>query len=158
MRKPRLTVALAALAILFVNMRPAAGKPPEAKATIYFSAAPWDGAAYDIEIPLEKTKDAPEPVIRVNIWGNPEYLKPETVLFTGKEDAGGGEGKGSGRASYQTILNKSWPEPLSGTVVFKILRKGRPVSAVYDLKTAKGRKFKGRFQAAWGNEAPLRIR
>ena len=154
------TRAVAALTILLVNCRLAAGKPPEEKpkATIYFSAAPWDGAAYDIEIPPEKTKDAPEPVIRVNLWGNPEFLKPETVSFTGEEDPGGGEGKGRGRASYQTILNKSWPEPLSGTIVFKTLSQGLPVSGVYDLETAKGKKFKGRFQAAWGNTAPRIIR
>lgn len=132
--------------------------PVEYKATIYYSAAPWDGAAYDIEIPLEKTDEAPNPAIRVNIWGNPEFAKSETIRFTGKEDPGGGPGKGPGRASYQAILNKSWPENLAGTIVFKALKAGQPVSASYDFTTAKGKKLKGRFKATWGNEPPRVIR
>ncbi len=126
-------------------------------ATIYFSAAPWDGAAYDIEIPLEHTKDASQPFIRIIIWGNPEFPEPTTFYFSGKEDPGGGPFRGSGRASFQTILNKSWPENLAGSVSFKALQRDYPVSGVYELATLDGKKkFKGNFQAAWGNK-PLQV-
>jgi hypothetical protein len=127
------------------------------QATIYYSAAPWDGAAYAIEIPLEATKEASQPFIRINIWGNPEFSEPNTLNFSGKEDAGGGPGRGVGRASYQAVLNKSWPENLAGSVSFKALQKDRPVSATYEFATLDGKKkFKGNFQAAWGNK-PMRI-
>ncbi len=126
------------------------------QATIYYSAAPWDGAAYAIEIPLEQTKDASQPFIRVNIWGNPEFAAPKTLSFSGKEDPGGGPGKGIGRASYQAILNKSGPEKLAGSISFISLQKDQPASGSYDFETVDGkRKFKGNFQAAWGNK-PLR--
>lgn len=142
---------------VLVHSQAAIGKPPqdapERKATIYYSAAPWDGAAYAIEIPLEPAEDAPKPVIAVNIWGNPEFLKPKTIHFSGKEDPGGGPNKGVGRASYQSIQNKSWPENLSGNIIFTTLQSGQAVSAAYNLTTAKGKKFKGSFRAIWGNTA-----
>jgi hypothetical protein len=134
---------------------PVSGAPDHA--TIYYSAAPWDGAAYAIEIPLERTNDASQPFIRINIWGNPEFSEPKTLSFSGREDPGGGAGKGVGRASYQGVLNKSWPENLAGSITFKTLQKDQPVSATYELATLDGKKkFKGNFQAAWGNK-PLRV-
>ena len=129
----------------------------QAHATIYFSAAPWDGAAYAIEIPLEQTKEASQPYIRINIWGNPEFSEPKTFSFSGKEDPGGGPAKGSGRASYQAVLNKSWPENLAGSVTFKTLQNDHPVSGSYELATLDGKKkFTGNFKAAWGNK-PSRV-
>jgi hypothetical protein len=153
--------AMSCLLVSFVNSQlDAAETPagaPEGRAAIYYSAAPWDGAAYDIEIPLERTSDAPQPFIRINIWGNPESQGPITFHFSGKEDPGGGPSRGSGRASFQAILNKSWPEPLAGSVSFQTLRKDHPVPGTYELATLDGkRKFKGNFQAAWGNKpAPV---
>jgi len=134
---------------------PASGS--EDYATIYYSAAPWDGAAYALEIPLERTKDASQPFIRISIWGNPEFLEAKTLYFSGKEDSGGGPARGSGRASFQAVLNKSWPENLAGSVSFKTLQKDQPVSGTYELATLDGKKtFKGSFQAAWGNK-PMRV-
>jgi len=127
------------------------------KATIYFSSAPWDGAAYDIEIPLEHVDDAPRPYIRINIWGYPEYSEPTTIFFSGREDAGGGPLKGDGRALFQVDLNKTFPERLAGSVSFKALKDDSPVSGSYELATLDGkRKFKGTFQAVWGNK-PARV-
>jgi len=134
---------------------PASGS--DGHAVIYYSAAPWDGAAYAMEIPLEQTKEASQPVIRINIWGNPEFAEPKTLYFSGKEDAGGGPARGNGRASFQAILNKSWPENLAGSVSFRSLQKDQPVSGTYELATLDGKKkFKGNFQAAWGNK-PMRV-
>ena len=130
---------------------------PTGQATIYFSAAPWDGAAYAMEIPLEHADDAVQPVIRIDIWGNPEFSEPKTINFSGKEDPGGGPSRGDGRAFFQPNLNKSMPENLMGSVSFKTLQSGHPVSGIYEFATLDGkRKFKGSFQAAWGN-SPLRV-
>jgi len=134
---------------------PAGG--PESRATIYFSAAPWDGAAYAMEIPLARATDAPQSFIRISIWGNPEFPEPKTIYFSGKEDPGGGPGKGDGRASFQAVLNKSWPENLAGSISFSTLRQDRPVSGTYELATLDGKKkFNGSFQALWGNK-PMRV-
>ena len=153
---------IAVLLIGLASSHVLAGDAPEAipkqKATIYFSAAPWDGAAYDLEIPLEKYGGASNPVIRVSIWGNPEFDGPQTLVFTGKEDSGGGDGKGAGRVLYQRILNKSLPENLSGTIAFESLKHGKPFIAVYDLTTAKGKNLKGKFHATWGNASAGLIR
>jgi len=129
------------------------------QAIIYFSSAPWDGAAYAIEIPLEHGGDADNPGIRINIWGYPEFPEPRTIKFSGEEDPGGGATRGDGRALFQANLNKSMPERLMGSVSFKTLQYGHPVLGSYEFATLDGkRKFKGNFQAAWGNEPPKVIR
>ena len=130
---------------------PAAGRAGQA--TIYYSFAPWDGAAYALEIPLERADEASQPSIRINIWGYPEFTEPTTLHFSGREDAGGGPSRGDGRALFQAILNKSMPERLAGSVSFKALKKDSPVCGSYELATLDGRRtFKGSFQAAWGNK------
>jgi hypothetical protein len=137
----------------------AASVRPEDQAVIYFSSAPWDGAAYAMEIPLEHTDDSVRPVIRINIWGYPEFPGPKTINFSGQEDPGGGPSRGDGRALFQADLNKSMPERLMGSVSFKTLQKGRPVLGSYEFATLDGnRKFKGTFHAAWGNEPTKIIR
>jgi hypothetical protein len=132
---------------------------PGDQAIIYFSSAPWDGAAYDIEIPLEHADDAVQPAIRINIWGYPQFPEPKTIHFSGKEDAGGGPSRGDGRALFQANLNKSMPECLVGSLSFKTLQNDQPVSGSYEFATLDGkRKFKGSFQAAWGNKPAKVIR
>ena len=62
-----------------------------------------------------------------------------------------------GAPFFQANLNKTIPEPLAGLVHFKTLQKDQPVSGSYELTTRDGKKkFKGSFQAAWGNK-PLRV-
>jgi hypothetical protein len=132
---------------------------PVDQAIIYFSFAPWDGAAYAIEIPLEHADDASHPVIRIDIWGYPEFPDPKTIRFSGYEDPGGGPSRGDGRALFQANLNKSMPERLVGSVSFKALQNGHPVLGSYEFATLDGkRRFKGSFQAAWGNKPPKVIR
>jgi hypothetical protein len=132
---------------------------PVDQATIYFSSAPWDGAAYDIEIPLERVDDAAQPYIRIYIWGYPEFQEAKTIHFSGKEDPGGGPSRGDGRALFQARLNKSMPERLAGSVSFKTLTNDSLVSGSYEFATLDGqRTFKGRFQAAWGNKPEKVIR
>jgi hypothetical protein len=132
---------------------------PVDHAVIYFSFAPWDGAAYDIEIPLHRADDAVLPVIRINIWGYPQFPEPKSIHFSGKEDAGGGPSRGDGRALFQANLNMTIPERLVGSVSFKTLQNDHPVSGTYEFSTLDGkRKFKGSFQATWGNSPAKVIR
>jgi hypothetical protein len=129
------------------------------QATIYFSFAPWDGAAYDIEIPLEHVDGASQPNIRINVWGYPEFPEAKTIKFSGEEDPGGGPSKGDGRALFQANLNKSMPERLEGSISFNALQYGHPVLGTYEFATLDGkRKFKGSFQANWGNKPTKVIR
>jgi hypothetical protein len=132
---------------------------PASQATIYYSFAPWDGAAYDLEIPLGHVDDAVQPCIRISIWGYPEFPDPKTIHFSGKEDAGGGPLRGDGIAHFQFNLNKSMPERLVGSVSFKNLGSDSPVSGSYELATLDGKRvFRGNFQAAWGNQPAKVIR
>lgn len=132
---------------------------PGNRATLFYSFAPWDGAAYDLEIPLEPVDGSPQPYLRISIWGYPEYKEAQTVYFSGKEDPGGGPLKGDGSARFQANLNKSWPEKLVGSVSFLTLLYDHPVQGSYDLATLDGkRKFKGSFQAQWGNKPAKVIR
>jgi hypothetical protein len=132
---------------------------PVDRAVIYFSSAPWDGAAYDLEIPLERADCAVQPTIRVDIWGYPQFSEPKTIHFTGKEDAGGGPSRGDGRALFQANLNQTTPELLVGSISFRNLKNDHPVSGSYEFSTLDGkRKFKGSFQAAWGNNPAKVIR
>ena len=138
----KLLVAL----LLLVPFAADAKKAQPIKAMIYFSAAPWDGAAYEILIPIKNT-EGPAPTIRLNIWGNPEFQKREVFKFNGNE----GSSTDRGRVSFQTELNKSMPQNMKGTVTFKRLKKGVPIVGAFDLETLKGQAFKGEFQAEWGN-------
>lgn len=123
------------------------------QAIIYFSSAPWDGAAYDIEISLDHADGAVQPVLRVNIWGYPQFLEPKSIHFSGNEDAGGGPSKGDGRALFQANRDKTMPERLMGTISFKSLQNDQPVSGSYEFATLDGTmKFKGGFRAVWGNK------
>jgi hypothetical protein len=144
---------LIAVTSLALSVAPAPCKAAEAPvsgaedhATISFSVAPWDGAAYDLEIRL----DASPSILRINIWGNPEFAEPTTLYFSGREDPGGGPSRGSGRAAFQAIPNKSWPDNLTGSISFAALQKGHPVSGSYEFATLDGKKkFNGHFRALW---------
>ena len=123
---------------------------PVTEGTIDLSSAPWDGAAYALILPL----GTPESVLRIELWGRLSSAAPLTVKFTGQEDAGGGPGRGAGRASFQQVLNKSVPVPLAGRVVFDRLEVGKPVTGHYELNTSdQARGFKGFFQLRWGKDS-----
>lgn len=157
--KNGLACLLVCLAGSQIKAADAPGIRPVDQAIIYFSYAPWDGAAYDIEIPLGHSDDAVHPIIRINIWGYPQFPEPKTINFSGKEDAGGGNSRGDGVALFQANLNKSMPERLMGSVSFKTLQSDHPVSGTYEFATLNGkRRFKGSFQAAWGNKPAKAIR
>ncbi len=154
---------LACLLACLIGLRVRAADAPAAgligPATIYYSSAPWDGAAYALEILSEPRDNGAQSSIRINIWGYPEFPKPTTIHFSGLEDAGGGPSRGDGRALFQANFNKSMPERLVGSVSFTSLQGDHPVSGSYEFATLDGkRRFKGSFQAAWGNKPAKIIR
>jgi hypothetical protein len=120
------------------------------KAVIYYSAAPWDAPAYEILVPMRVTSQSAKPYIMINIWGNPEFRNGRRLTFSRE-----GRSNEAGRASFQSILNKSMPVQLSGTISFKTLQKNGPVSGIFEFVSEQGEKFKAEFEATWGNE-PLR--
>jgi hypothetical protein len=117
------------------------------KAVINYSAAPWDDAAYEIIVPIKKIPASSNPVIRIDIWGNPEFQEAKSFRFS-KE----GSQKEGGRASFQPVLNQSLPMELTGTVSFKALKKGYPVFDALEFVSSDGRMFNGSFKANWGNK------
>ena len=122
-------------------------------AVISYSIAPWDGAAYQLLIPLSKSSEASNPFIKIDIWGNPSFHQPETLALSTRNNS-----KERGRAIYQPVLNESLPEVLTGTVYLESLKQGLPVSGTFNLSSSDGRTFVGRFQARWGNDRPVDTR
>jgi hypothetical protein len=123
------------------------------KAVIDYSVAPWDGSAYEILMPLKNVPGSPNPFIRVDIWGNPQFQKVESIHFSGRSDPAE-----RGRAVFQSALNESLPETLIGNISFETLQKGHPVTGTFDLSASGGKTFRGKFQAQWGNRPPQTIR
>ena len=121
--------------------------PAPIKAVINYSAAPWDDSAYEILIPVPRIAEGSDPFIRIDIWGNPEFQKAKSFHFS-KE----GNLKDGGRAVFQPILNKSLPVTLTGTVSFRALQKGQPVSGSFEFADPDGRMLKTSFEATWGNK------
>lgn len=144
-----------ALFALLLLTLPLAAKPPAAvyQATIAESSAPWDGLAYELLIPLPPDGQSNHPVVRVQLWGNPQFEKSTTLTITPT----GGSNE-PGRASYQTQLNQSLPQPLQGTITFQCLKKQGPVEGSLQLTGPKGLTVSGAFSARWGvSQLPRRI-
>ena len=125
----------------------AQGEPAPIKAVINYSAAPWDDAAYEILIPVPKLAKGSDPFIRIDIWGNPESQEAKSYHFSKK-----GSRKEGGRAVFQVALNKSSPVTLTGTLSFRALQKGHPVSGSFEFAAPDGKTFKVTFEATWGNK------
>ena len=125
----------------------AQGEPAPIKAVVNYSAAPWDDAAYEILIPISTLAGGADPFIRIDIWGNPEFQEARSYHFSK-----GDSRKDGGRAVFQVVLNKSSPVTLTGTVSFRALQKGHPVSGSFEFAAPDGKTFKATFEATWGNK------
>ena len=147
MKTAYLCLALALSILTLIGFGAPQGDPAPIKAVINYSAAPWDDSAYEILIPVPRIAEGSDPFIRIDIWGNPEFQKAKSFHFS-KE----GNLKDGGRAVFQPILNKSLPVTLTGTVSFRVLRKGQPVSGSFEFADPDGRTLKASFEATWGNK------
>jgi hypothetical protein len=147
MKTAYLSIALALSIFTPIGFGADQGDPAPIKAVIKYSAAPWDDSAYEILIPVPKIAEGSDPFIRIDIWGNPEFQKAKSFHFSNE-----GNHKDGGRAVFQSILNKSSPITLTGTVSFRALQKGQPVFGSFEFADPDGRTLKASFEATWGNK------
>jgi hypothetical protein len=131
-------VAIALGSIWFVYALTNQGPLHIFPATVNRDCAPWDGAAFILSFRYD-----PITTITVSIWQSPSLAFPVTFSFP--DD------------SMRTGIVYSLPEldpleELTGKVTFWHVEQGVPVEGEFDLTSARGERFKGKFIAEWGNE------
>lgn len=131
-----LTIVIAGIALYAFTRRSPA---PEQtfSATVNRDCAPWDGSAFTVSIPMEGAN------ISISIYQTPDIKFPTTFSFPDNTMSVG---------NALLILPIDSPKPLTGKVSFQRVQQGSPVEGRFDLTTATGEKFKGKFIAKWGNE------
>jgi hypothetical protein len=107
-------------------------------ATIQRDCAPWDGAAFTVNIPVQGVVD-----LSISIWQAPELTSPNAFSFP--DDTGQ-----VGNASLADAAGTS--EQLSGNVFFSSVQDGSPVDGRFELSTDTGQRFAGEFHAEWGDQ------
>jgi hypothetical protein len=120
---------------------PEPGGSPPFRAAIHADCAPWDGSAFIVSIPVGSGGS-----IDISIWQAPDLLRPMTFSFpdpTGR----------TGTAVYRTAAGDN--QMLRGTVSFVRVETGRPVEGSFVLAADRGMKFRGQFEATWGNTATM---
>jgi hypothetical protein len=110
-------------------------------ATIQRDCAPWDGAAFTVDISLQRGD-----VISISIWQAPEIRSPRTFSFP---DATGQVGNAS------LMRSGGLPEQLSGKVFFLSVNQGSRTQGKFELSTESGQHFAGEFQAEWDDQIVL---
>jgi hypothetical protein len=110
-------------------------------ATINRDCAPWDGAAFTVSIPYDSTS-----TIMISIWRSPDIKLPTTYSFPDETGQVG---------NALLCLQAGLPEQLTGRVSFPRVGQGVPVEGEFNLLTEAGQKFKGKFEAEWGNQIPM---
>jgi hypothetical protein len=107
-------------------------------ATINRDCAPWDGAAFTLSIPTEDGI-----MLHVSIWQSPEIKLPVTFTFPDE----------TGQIGFAYILPELDPlQQLRGEIFFWRVEQGIPVEGEFSFTTESGKKFKGRFNAEWGDQ------
>lgn len=107
-------------------------------ATINRDCAPWDGAAFTVSIPYDSTS-----TITISIWQSPDIKLPITFSFPDE----------TGQIGFAYILPELDPlQQLSGKVLFRRVDSESPVEGEFNFMTESGERFKGKFEAQWGNE------
>ena len=109
---------------------------PHYPATVYRDCAPWDGGAFTLSIPLERS------VIQISIYRSPDIRFPITFSFPD-------ETMETGNAMLMLPVGR--PTQLKGKVSFPRVGPGSPVEGQFDLLTDTGQHFKGKFKAVWEN-------
>lgn len=107
-------------------------------ATIDRDCAPWDGMAVTVSIPWWDTA-----TVNISIYQSPPIMHPVTLSLPD-------ETMESGNAYL--LPPAQLPEPLTGKVFFERVEAEKLVEGRFDLVSEAGQKFRGRFQAEWGNQ------
>ena len=116
--------------------------PPEHAfpAVVQRDCAPWDGAAFTVSIPVESR------MIQISVWKSPEIKLP--VAYSFPDD--------TGTVGSAFLLSAAGiQEELSGRVTFRSVTQENPVEGRFDLLSETGRKYTGKFTAAWKNKTVL---
>jgi len=107
-------------------------------ATINRDCAPWDGSAFTVSIPYDSGS-----VINISIWQSPDIKLPSTFSFPDE----------TGQIGFAYTLPELDPlEELTGKVTFWRVEQDVSVEGEFDFMTQRGKHFKGKFKAEWGNE------
>jgi hypothetical protein len=106
-------------------------------ATINRDCAPWDGSAFTVSVPLQKS------MIDISIYQSPDIKRPATFSFPDETTTAG---------NALLILPMDPPEQLTGKVSFQHVEQGIPVEGMFDLITESGDNINGKFIAEWGDE------
>lgn len=110
-------------------------------ATVNRDCAPWDGAAFTVSIPYNSTS-----TIMISIWQSPDIRLPITFSFPDE----------TGQIGFAYILPELDPlQQLSGKVRFRHVDGESPVEGEFNLLMESGQKFKGKFEAEWGNQIAM---
>jgi hypothetical protein len=123
---------------LFVIYKPNQENRNTYPATVYRDCAPWDGAAFTVQIPLGRGD-----VIDISIWKSPEIQIP--ITFTFPDDTGQ-----TGNAILSHHVGQL--DALSGTVRFQSVVEGQPVRGSFNLHNESGEIFEGSFEAEWDDQ------
>ncbi len=109
--------------------------------TINRDCAPWDGSAFTVSIPHDSTS-----TITISIWQSPDIKLPITFSFPDE----------TGQIGFAYILPELDPlQQLSGKVLFRRVDSESPVEGEFNFMTQRGKQFKGKFKAEWGNQTVM---
>jgi hypothetical protein len=127
--------------VLFIVSTRSQGSLQTFPATVNRDCAPWDGSAFTVSIPYNTTS-----TIMISIWQSPDIRLPIAFSFPDE----------TGQIGFAYVLPELDPlQQLRGKVRFRRVAGESPVEGEFDLFTEAGRKFKGKFEAEWGNQIAM---
>ena len=107
-------------------------------ATINRDCAPWDGSAFTVSIPYDSKS-----TVTISLWQSPDIKLPITFSFPDE----------TGQIGFAYTLPELDPlEELTGKVTFWRVEQDVSVEGEFDFMTQRGKHFKGKFKAEWGNQ------
>ena len=110
-------------------------------ATVNRDCAPWDGAAFTVQIPWHGGD-----IINISIWKSPDIKFPTTFSFPDN----------TGQIGNVILIRPvGLPDPLTGEVWFDSVSEEKVVDGGFRLKGERGDLFEGRFAAEWGSQVAL---
>lgn len=124
-------------------------------ATVEHDIAPWDGAAFNVWIPVEKNGGRPDAWINVRIWKAPEESKMKFV-FPDETMKNGVATYYSNLVTPKAIDWRQQPhQSVQGWIRFRKLDSDQPIRGEFEFLTDNGIPLKGRFEAQWLNRSWL---
>ena len=143
MSPSRTTTILLAMCALAPLAAARANDAPVLGATIGASCAPWDGAAFVVEMPVDSLgRDLTGARLAISVWKAPRIPAGTMFTFHGIADSG----------AVVLWSGKDSAQRLTGTVTFGAVGPDAPADGSFDLSTKGGRRLAARFHATWKKE------